>query len=76
MNKAFGIIYKHTSQKTGRVYIGQTIQKLNRRFRPGNMAAAYKSCPVFYRAIIDHGEQDFTTEVLISCFDRESLNKA
>lgn len=74
--KYYGIIYKHQSKTTGKVYIGQTIQKLSRRFRPGRMLQAYKTCPPFYNALLSHGEQDFITEILISCFDRESLNQA
>ena len=56
-----GIIYKYTSP-SGKSYIGQTINSLERRARANGVG--YKHCPVFYKAIQKYGFQNFTCEIL------------
>ena len=60
------IIYRHTSPN-GKVYIGQTNQKLEDRFKNGE---GYKSSKKFYNSILKYGWDNFTHEILFS-----SLNK-
>lgn len=56
-----GIIYKYTSP-SGKSYIGQTINSLDRRARSNGIG--YKHCPIFYKAIQKYGFQNFTCEIL------------
>lgn len=56
-----GIIYKYTSP-SGKSYIGQTVNSLERRARANGIG--YKHCPVFYRAIQKYGFQNFSCEIL------------
>lgn len=56
-----GIIYKYTSP-SGKCYIGQTINSLDRRARANGVG--YKHCPAFYKAIQKYGFQNFTCEIL------------
>lgn len=54
------IIYKYTSP-SGKVYIGQTSQKIYKRSRGG---AGYVHCKYFYAAIEKYGWENFTREIL------------
>ena len=54
------IIYKYTSP-SGKVYIGQTSQKIYKRSRGG---AGYIHCKYFYAAIEKYGWENFTREIL------------
>ena len=56
-----GIIYKYTSP-SGKSYIGQTVNSLERRARSNGIG--YKPCPIFYKAIQKYGFQNFSCEVL------------
>lgn len=53
-------VYKHTSP-SGKVYIGITRQKPERRFENGN---GYAKSPVFYNAIKKYSWENFSTEIL------------
>ena len=53
-------IYKHTSP-SGKVYIGITKQKPERRFRNGD---GYKTQKAFYRAIEKYGWESFKHEII------------
>lgn len=54
-------IYKHTNKKNGKIYIGQTIQKPENRWKNG---AGYKTCTKFYNAIQKYGWDSFEHEIL------------
>lgn len=56
------IIYKHTNKINGKVYIGQTCQKPQRRW--GKNGNGYKGCPYFYRAIQKYGWENFSHQIL------------
>lgn len=60
------IIYKHVSP-SGKVYIGQTNQIPELRFRNGE---GYRSSKKFYNAILKYGWKNFKHEILFT-----SLNK-
>ncbi len=66
-----GIIYKHVNKINGKIYIGQTIQDPRRRFRPGKLASAYKSCIAFHNAVTKYGESNFET-----IFLEENVNES
>ena len=56
-----GIIYKYTSP-SGKSYIGQTFKTLEQRAK--YTGEGYRLCPVFYRAILKYGFENFTCEIL------------
>lgn len=60
MNKNY-CIYKHQCKDNGQIYIGQTCQNVNRRWRDGE---GYKGSPYFYAAICTYGQDRFTHEIL------------
>ena len=55
-------IYMHKNKINGKVYIGQTKQTLNERFRKNG--TGYKKCVYFYRAIKKYGWENFEHIVL------------
>ena len=61
------IVYKHTSPN-GKVYIGITSQKPNRRFRDGK---GYYNNKHFYNAIKKYGWDNFSHEVLFDNLTEE-----
>lgn len=63
-------IYKHTAPN-GKVYIGQTLQAPERRWRNG---AGYVRNPHFYRAIVLYGWDSFAHEILCECETLEEAN--
>ena len=62
------IVYKHTSP-SGKVYIGITNQKPERRWRAGGSGYRYNLC--FYRAIQKYGWENFTHEILYTDLSQE-----
>lgn len=56
-----GIIYKYTSP-SGKSYIGQTIKTIEKRAK--YTGEGYKGCPVFYKAILKYGFENFICEIL------------
>lgn len=56
------IIYKHTSPN-GKIYIGQTCQTANNRWKSGK---GYKNNAYFYNAILKYGWDNFTHEIISS----------
>ena len=63
-----GKIYKHTSP-SNKLYIGQTIQKLNKRWNHGNgyKSLKGKNTTPFFRAIQKYGWDSFKHEVIDEC---------
>lgn len=64
-------IYMHTSP-SGKKYIGQTCQRLNRRWRNG---IGYKKNPYFWRAIQKYGWDNFKHDVIFQCESLEEANR-
>lgn len=64
-------IYMHTSP-SGKKYIGQTCQKLNRRWRNG---IGYKKNVYFWRAIQKYGWDNFKHEIIFQCESLEEANR-
>lgn len=56
-----GFIYKYTSP-SGKSYIGQTVKTIEQRAK--YTGEGYKKCPIFYRAILKYGFENFTCEIL------------
>ena len=65
-------IYKHTAPN-GKVYIGQTCQKLENRF--GKNGYRYKGCTLFYNAIQKYGWDNIQHEILFEGLTQEEANK-
>ena len=65
------IIYKHTNKINGKVYIGQTKQAINQRWRNGD---GYKNNIYFYHSIKKYGWDNFEHEILEK--DIDSVKKA
>lgn len=62
----------HRNKINNKVYIGQTCQPLEQRFRNGN---GYKDSPVFYNAIKKYGQSNFKTEILERNLSLEEANQ-
>jgi group I intron endonuclease len=76
-NKNFGIIYKATNKVNGKVYIGQTVQGLDKR-RNDHIYDAYNKnsdFSAFHRAIIKYGQKNFSWCVLDFCGSKDKLNE-
>lgn len=69
----YGIIYRITNAKTGKVYIGQTTHTLRDRWRlhctPGS------TCSLLKQAIQEYGKDAFTMEQVDTAETREELNR-
>ena len=61
MNKTW-VIYKHTNKINGKIYIGQTCQRLNDRWRDGTGYS--DSAPIFWKAIQKYGWDNFEHEII------------
>lgn len=68
------IIYKVTNNINGKVYIGQTITKIESRWYHHCWAAVRYNANHFHHAINKYGKESFTIEVLCSALNRENLN--
>ena len=65
-------IYCHTNKINGKKYIGQTCQKVDRRWRDGE---GYKPCIYFYKAIQKYGWDNFEHEILYDNLTLEEANQ-
>ena len=65
-------IYKHTNKINGKVYIGQTCQKPESRWRQGE---GYKNSPKFYAAIQKYGWDSFDHEIITTTDSIEKANQ-
>lgn len=75
----YGIIYKITNQINGKIYIGQTVQPLQRRFKQ-HISMALRNLPNLshihlYAAIRQYGPQAFNIEQIDSASSRNELNQ-
>lgn len=67
----YGVIYKITNLNDGRCYIGQTVQHEETRWQ---YHIKHSKTPL-NKAFKKYGIENFKFEVLMTCFDREYLNK-
>ena len=71
-NKKYYTIYCHKNKINGKVYIGQTCQETNRRWRNGE---GYSHCSYFYAAIQKYGWDNFEHIILMDNLSLEEANK-
>jgi GIY-YIG catalytic domain len=73
--KQYGYIYIHRNKINGHIYVGQSIQAPERRFRKGaNSFNSYKTCPAFHAALEKYGWEGFETQILLYAEDQDALN--
>lgn len=65
-------IYCHRNKINNKVYIGQTCQRLERRWRDGE---GYSHCSYFYKAIQKYGWDNFEHIILLENLTLEEANK-
>lgn len=65
-------VYKHTNKVNGKVYIGQTCRKPEKRWRNGE---GYKDCTYFYLAIQKYGWDEFEHEIISDGLTLEEANQ-
>lgn len=66
-------IYKITNTINGKVYIGQTIQPLDKRWKQHKRNIKGNEICTIHRAIAKYGEENFTIQCLCEC-DKKDLN--
>jgi group I intron endonuclease len=67
-----GYIYKITNKTDGKIYVGQTIQPLDERFRQHRKKGS--NCRYLKRAFEKYGFDNFVFEMICICFD-DDLDK-
>lgn len=72
----YGLVYLITCKPSGKVYVGQTVQHLNRRIRGHLCALSEGSQLPLHKAIRKYGWDNFDVTVLESCDSQEALNEA
>jgi len=78
INNSMNIIYIHTNTITDKSYIGQTIQKLDSRWKAHLNKSKNGSTTKFHQAIRDYKESDWTHDILYIALsnDIDVLNEA
>ena len=67
------IIYLVRNKKTGKKYIGQTIQSLERRWR--GHCSGRSGCRALHNAILKYGKENFTIKQIDAACNRDELDK-
>lgn len=73
-DKKYGIIYLITNQINGKIYIGQTIQNIKKRFET-HAAPGKNRTTVISKAIKKYGKDNFSIEIIDDALSKEELNK-
>ena len=68
-----GFIYRITNRINGKKYIGETTKKDPIKRWEGHLHAIGqgKGCPLLQRAVLVHGKENFTFEVIAECDDKD-----
>lgn len=64
-------IYIHKNKINGKVYVGQTCQKVEYRWNKGK---GYDTCPLFYKAILKYGWDNFEHIILLENLTKEEAD--
>lgn len=73
--KQFGFIYTITNKKDGKIYVGQTTNKPNRRWNQHKSSAKRENrTSVIYRAMAKHGIENFVFEVICSVLKEDHMD--
>lgn len=67
------IIYKITNKINGKVYIGQTVYSLRKRW--ATHCSKHSNCPAIHAAIEKYGKENFTVEQIDIACDLDELTK-
>ena len=62
MNNKNYCVYQHTNKINGKIYIGITCQKPEKRW--GSQGRKYEECPYFWKAIQKYGWENFEHKIL------------
>jgi len=68
------VVYKLTNMVNGKIYVGQTVLPLERRWYSHVKKASAKSSMLISRAIAKHGPQNFLCEILCTTEDKTHLD--
>lgn len=66
------VIYIHRNKINNKVYVGQTGQQVNQRWRNGK---GYANNSLFYRAIEKYGWDNFDHDIIFTGLDKEQANR-
>lgn len=67
------IIYKITNKVNGKIYIGQTKQRLAKRW--SNHCCKNSHCSILHSAILKYGSENFTVEQIDVASNKDELDK-
>ena len=69
----YGIVYKITNLTNGKLYVGQTVRPLEKRWKQHIEFSKRSSYPI-HASIQKHGKDNFTIEVICECETQEELD--
>ncbi len=76
MSRKIGLIYIHKNLKNNKVYIGQTWQNPNTRWRKSNPNfSAHKNCKALYNALLKYTWEGFETTILKIAQSKKEVDK-